>query len=108
MIRRPPRSTLFPYTTLFRSGVEQLGQRALVAHPLLGESLQVNALELQRQQALLGRQAVALFPPARCIGGLDGLQLVEPVGIGDDAAVALDPLEALEADVGRAAEVVVA
>src|SRR2546422_4213315 len=24
MIRRPPRSTLFPYTTLFRSRVEQL------------------------------------------------------------------------------------
>src|SRR2546422_8086631 len=24
MIRRPPRSTLFPYTTLFRSGVEHL------------------------------------------------------------------------------------
>src|SRR2546422_1901016 len=24
MIRRPPRSTLFPYTTLFRSGVEWL------------------------------------------------------------------------------------
>src|SRR3712207_7727465 len=33
MIRRPPRSTLFPYTTLFRSpgrqrAVEHLGQRA--------------------------------------------------------------------------------
>src|SRR2546426_7160523 len=26
MIRRPPRSTLFPYTTLFRSGQEVLGQ----------------------------------------------------------------------------------
>src|SRR2546430_12967935 len=25
MIRRPPRSTLFPYTTLFRSGVERDG-----------------------------------------------------------------------------------
>src|SRR3712207_2852512 len=25
MIRRPPRSTLFPYTTLFRSQVEQVG-----------------------------------------------------------------------------------
>src|SRR5688572_32722938 len=25
MIRRPPRSTLFPYTTLFRSGVEGVG-----------------------------------------------------------------------------------
>src|SRR2546427_7106962 len=24
MIRRPPRSTLFPYTTLFRSGLKQL------------------------------------------------------------------------------------
>src|SRR5438034_8719270 len=24
MIRRPPRSTLFPYTTLFRSGVESV------------------------------------------------------------------------------------
>src|SRR3712207_9100440 len=29
MIRRPPRSTLFPYTTLFRSrGVEQAGEVA--------------------------------------------------------------------------------
>src|SRR3712207_8205873 len=27
MIRRPPRSTLFPYTTLFRSVVHQLGDR---------------------------------------------------------------------------------
>src|SRR2546430_12039144 len=26
MIRRPPRSTLFPYTTLFRSHLEGLGQ----------------------------------------------------------------------------------
>src|SRR3989441_5356669 len=29
MIRRPPRSTLFPYTTLFRSIVEALMDRAL-------------------------------------------------------------------------------
>src|SRR2546430_5304793 len=27
MIRRPPRSTLFPYTTLFRSTAESLGGR---------------------------------------------------------------------------------
>src|SRR2546427_6952659 len=27
MIRRPPRSTLFPYTTLFRSGVHPPGRR---------------------------------------------------------------------------------
>src|SRR3712207_7144942 len=28
MIRRPPRSTLFPYTTLFRSGPDDAGGRA--------------------------------------------------------------------------------
>src|SRR2546426_11688943 len=27
MIRRPPRSTLFPYTTLFRSRVQEAGRR---------------------------------------------------------------------------------
>src|SRR5438067_10716433 len=30
MLRRPPRSTLFPYTTLFRSG----GARGVHAHPI--------------------------------------------------------------------------
>src|SRR2546422_2772028 len=37
MIRRPPRSTLFPYTTLFRSrsdrGLERAGQQHLSALP---------------------------------------------------------------------------
>src|SRR2546422_6465087 len=42
MIRRPPRSTLFPYTTLFRSGVHEVVQRdplriVVDAHPLLDE-----------------------------------------------------------------------
>src|SRR3712207_8008935 len=32
MIRRPPRSTLFPYTTLFRSAVEAEALGAGVAH----------------------------------------------------------------------------
>src|SRR2546430_7519715 len=36
MIRRPPRSTLFPYTTLFRSLIE-LGA---LAHALLGDGEQ--------------------------------------------------------------------
>src|SRR3989442_12369855 len=30
MIRRPPRSTLFPYTTLFRSRVELFKERGLI------------------------------------------------------------------------------
>src|SRR2546422_6663486 len=40
MIRRPPRSTLFPYTTLFRSGVDQ-AEPALLGelHPeLVGDA----------------------------------------------------------------------
>src|SRR5256885_10683685 len=44
MIRRPPRSTLFPYTTLFRSGEEVeiatgpfVGTKALVTHVLPGK-----------------------------------------------------------------------
>src|SRR3712207_7858978 len=31
MIRRPPRSTLFPYTTLFRSGLDGMRALAVVA-----------------------------------------------------------------------------
>src|SRR3712207_7759003 len=37
MIRRPPRSTLFPYTTLFRSAGDD--ERALVLEPGLREQL---------------------------------------------------------------------
>src|ERR1051326_8077737 len=36
MIRRPPRSTLFPYTTLFRSVVEQIRRRRSETHPVYG------------------------------------------------------------------------
>src|SRR2546427_12186198 len=53
MIRRPPRSTLFPYTTLFRSGPAGRGavqrdalQGAVGRHQVLGR--------LEEQVALLG------------------------------------------------------
>src|SRR2546422_4472238 len=39
MIRRPPRSTLFPYTTLFRSVRIDRVTRALVDHPSVQEFL---------------------------------------------------------------------
>src|SRR2546427_9242985 len=55
MIRRPPRSTLFPYTTLFRSA-DQLAQ--LLAYPV--SRILVSALEdtyLIRRFAL--REAIA-------------------------------------------------
>src|SRR2546426_8421759 len=34
MIRRPPRSTLFPYTTLFRSPHARLGEPVAVCRPV--------------------------------------------------------------------------
>src|SRR2546427_8732776 len=41
MIRRPPRSTLFPYTTLFRSGLGEISGRCQSAQTDRIESLQV-------------------------------------------------------------------
>src|SRR2546427_6137810 len=42
MIRRPPRSTLFPYTTLFRSGLDHFGD----AHIELGSPDAVQLAEI--------------------------------------------------------------
>src|SRR5256886_10077920 len=44
MIRRPPRSTLFPYTTLFRSSEAVDGRRALEQRLGLGEGIPVDVL----------------------------------------------------------------
>src|SRR2546422_7362001 len=52
MIRRPPRSTLFPYTTLFRSG--ELYQRPTPACPLRAGQILGDATTT----ALIGRQPV--------------------------------------------------
>src|SRR3989454_11476758 len=53
MIRRPPRSTLFPYTTLFRSLIADTG----------GESTR-QAVALTRAAATEGADAVLVRPPA--------------------------------------------
>src|SRR3712207_6897655 len=57
MIRRPPRSTLFPYTTLFRSCVAQRlelvdGELGLRGELLVGR----RAVQLQRQRVLRARE----------------------------------------------------
>src|SRR2546427_3726632 len=41
MIRRPPRSTLFPYTTLFRSGPDEPAVSCRAAQPAMGQRLHV-------------------------------------------------------------------
>src|SRR5260221_413413 len=59
MIRRPPRSTLFPYTTLFRS----IHARTGGAPDFQREPLRIDgALMLARQVALIGQLAIQLRP----------------------------------------------
>src|SRR2546430_15085684 len=80
MIRRPPRSTLFPYTTLFRSArrPRQLGTRAAGAGPRLLERLGVGEERPQRRRERIdvagGDDATGREPPHR-LGG-------PPPGVG--------------------------
>src|SRR5258707_10145614 len=52
MIRRPPRSTLFPYTTLFRSGAERVSTpvRELLVEKGAGNPLFVEEILRQLQE----------------------------------------------------------
>src|SRR5256886_16829591 len=80
MIRRPPRSTLFPYTTLFRS--EPLGiERGLDLPPRRA----VEAGERVRQLRLLGVE-----PDDEGVGR----DLVEPLGDDRDLHALAPPLRA--------------
>src|SRR3712207_9573159 len=76
MIRRPPRSTLFPYTTLFRSGVELVdvgGAQAQVGGELGGGG---GAPEGVGEGLVGGGQAAGVG--AHAAGGpVDAAQLVE-------------------------------
>src|SRR5690348_17797409 len=54
MIRRPPRSTLFPYTTLFRSRVEQFVERGLCVDPPLRAPELADELLIGGHQPALG------------------------------------------------------
>src|SRR5690349_23362864 len=57
MIRRPPRSTLFPYTTLFRSVAQQAagGHVNLACHPDHSDRSEEHTSELQSRRDLVCR-----------------------------------------------------
>src|SRR2546426_12017805 len=59
MIRRPPRSTLFPYTTLFRS---------------LASSVEMGGAKSQQHGSLVRSEAVGLFEGAYGLVRLSALQ----------------------------------
>src|SRR3712207_8123190 len=55
MIRRPPRSTLFPYTTLFRSAAEIAAAREDAAHLQSGLARGGDQTHLRAEDAVDGR-----------------------------------------------------
>src|SRR2546422_5629211 len=72
MIRRPPRSTLFPYTTLFRSDVHLRHELDARGH---------RGLQSPRRRLLVEQDAVqAVADPERVLEGLD----VDVRGLGGD------------------------
>src|ERR1039458_10417498 len=75
MIRRPPRSTLFPYTTLFRS----LVRRVVLSAAYFCESRDGDRACRNRATEADGRQAVSLRHPD-CLAGV-GLRHVVVVGL---------------------------
>src|SRR5256885_9759875 len=60
MIRRPPRSTLFPYTTLFRSVLQMRQRRALLGHQQDAGCLAVEPMHQLQKTALRPRLAQLL------------------------------------------------
>src|SRR3989441_6667755 len=88
MIRRPPRSTLFPYTTLFRSGPEEVVRGPEVRHERLTVALETR----QRGEVEVG--AAELVPRA---DGREGLPRRGEMrlGLGVGAARLGDPAERL-------------
>src|SRR2546427_9671899 len=91
MIRRPPRSTLFPYTTLFRSEVG--AEDALAEESPLARLPGGDAERLGRQPGL----AVNIQDGARGAGGVRG----EQHGLEEPVRVALHQMAVLE-DAGLA------
>src|SRR5256885_6740026 len=73
MIRRPPRSTLFPYTTLFRSTGDNIGGDVIVARHAGDfdfadfQSLPVNVQSLDRKSTRLNSSHLVISYAVFCL-----------------------------------------
>src|SRR2546429_6134759 len=77
MIRRPPRSTLFPYTTLFRSANLAGGHVVLPAMPRASHYVSVH-------------NALAQWPATMEAGIVDGIELAADICQGDRKSTRLN------------------
>src|SRR5690349_24194238 len=67
MLRRPPRSTLFPYTTLFRSVDEALGHRGRAAAAVTDGLQLVDELRPDRKSTRLNSSHVEISYAVFCL-----------------------------------------
>src|SRR2546426_7872134 len=88
MIRRPPRSTLFPYTTLFRSVLDDCGarreqtRRQLAVENLRATVCTARLIEQRDLRDIVERRVVPSIAPDQTVAtarftGLDGRRLVD-------------------------------
>src|ERR1035437_9651841 len=61
MIRRPPRSTLFPYTTLFRSYLSTAGTASFIPHTAEGLEMQLTDRKSTRLNSSHANISYAVF-----------------------------------------------
>src|SRR5256885_4027780 len=67
MIRRPPRSTLFPYTTLFRSLRNRVRHREIVATAHTGEGFSRSSLRHKKHRSRSEEHTSELQSPCNLV-----------------------------------------
>src|SRR2546423_5882918 len=65
MIRRPPRSTLFPYTTLFRSTKLGLKENEAIVHPWINKALEKAQQKVEARNFDIRKNIQRLVDPGR-------------------------------------------
>src|SRR5687768_8042972 len=85
MVRRPPRSTLFPYTTLFRSEIMGIGPVPAVRRLLERQGIALSSIDLIEVNEAFAAQVLACdrelgFDPDRLNVNGGAIALGHPIG----------------------------
>src|SRR2546425_1267784 len=90
MIRRPPRSTLFPYTTLFRSGHRHRDITETISVDVTGsrnDAVAAGRSEEHRRRQFQGyRQAILVLIETGSAAKGDAREVAQPAAAGDFVA----------------------
>src|SRR5258708_38341461 len=97
MIRRPPRSTLFPYTTLFRSRSVHVGQRIQPGAPLMA-IVPLNEVWVDANFKEVQLRSMRIGQPVKLVADIYGGKVefdgkIAGLGAGTGAAFALLPAQ---------------